>query len=114
AAGALRVTAALAGEEGDIVRARTAATDALAVARAAGCGLERYAAAAAAETLARLSQDPESAETMATVARAAAATLSPNATGAADRLLADLGLSPRCAYRLIGADGGVSYAAKMD
>jgi hypothetical protein len=111
---ALLVTAALAREDGDVVRARNAAADALAVARAAGGGMERYAAAAAAETLARLSQDPESAETMATVARAASATLSSAATIAADRLLADLGLSPRCAYRLIDADGGVSYAAKMD
>jgi DNA-binding response OmpR family regulator len=84
------------------------------VARAAGLGLEKYAAAAAAETLARLAQDDGSSETLGTVARAAKATLTDAAIAAAERLLADLGLSPSCAYRLIAADGGVSYAAKMD
>src|SRR5262249_50435828 len=54
---ALLVSAALAREEGDLVTSRNAATDALTVARAAELGLERYAAAAAAETLARLAQD---------------------------------------------------------
>ena len=111
---ALLVGAALAREDGNLTQARSSLTDALTVARAAGLGVERYAAARAAETMARIAGDVESGDMLAAVGRAAAATMGEHATAAADRLLADLGLAGGCAFRLTSADGNVSYAAQMD
>src|SRR5215470_14724747 len=117
-AGALADVARLHHSRGDRHAADCAATRALAEASAGGADRTVARALLVTAALAREDGDLVRARTTATdalaVARAAAATLSSAATAAAERLLADLGLSSSCAYRLITADGSVSYAARMD
>ncbi len=66
------------------------------------------------QPLARLAGDDTAAEVASNVARGAAATLSSAARAAAERMLADLGLSPSCAFRLVSADGSASHCAGLD
>jgi DNA-binding response OmpR family regulator len=108
---ALLVNAALARDSGDLPIARTAADDALTVARVAALPIERAVAAGAAEALARAAGDMVVRETLANVTHAASATLTVAAQTAVDRMLAELGLAAGCAFRIVVADGASSYAA---
>jgi hypothetical protein len=111
---ALLVRCALSRDEGDVPSAREHAHGALAIARAADLGLERYLAATAGELCAREAGDAGAAEPLGAQRRAAAATLGAVAHAACDRLLADLGLTPARPYRVVGADGGAQYQAEVD
>jgi hypothetical protein len=111
---ALLVRAALSRDEGDLPAAREHAAAALTVSRAAGLGPERYAAAAAAELCAREANDVQAIEPLMAQRSAAAATLGEIARGAADRVLADLGLTPARPFRLVSGAGASSYVAEVD
>jgi hypothetical protein len=111
---ALLVRCALSRDEGDLSNAREHAAAALTIARAAGLGPERYAAAAAAELCAREANDQASSEPAQAQKAAAAATLGDIARAAADRLLADLGLTPARPFRLVSGTGPASYVAEVD
>ncbi len=111
---ALLVRAALSRDEGDLPAAREHAAAALTVSRAAGLGPERYAAAAAAELCAREANDAAAVEPLIAQRSAAAATLGEIARVAADRVLADLGLTPARPFRLVSGAGSSSYVAEVD
>jgi tetratricopeptide (TPR) repeat protein len=111
---ALLVRAALCRDEGDLPTAREHAHGALAIARAADLSFERYASATAGELCAREAGDMIAAEPLGAQRRSAVATLGPSAHAAADRLLADLGLTPSRPFRVVGCDGSAQYASEID